>query len=148
MSEGSASVARMTASAAPGIRVLVLPGDEKAYLRYLVRQPGTTSNLEALSAIVGGWIESVGLTDEAVMYINEEGKDSGFAANPAANRLFGKGEHVFAVAGDFLVGPAVVVGLVNARGQHDGDDHDVPQSVLDLCATAGIEIVDETQPST
>lgn len=86
----------------------------------IVRPDGTTLHrlihptLEALQALVGGWIELVFVTHGVYAYVNEEGKIDGFPANPKATRLAGR-EGV-----DLLVGTVVFVGL------KDGKEIDLP----------------------
>jgi hypothetical protein len=143
MSETPASVHGMAAPA-KSTRVLVIPTDDtKAYLQVLDRPVGATSDLEALTALVGGWIESIGFNEESVVYLNEEGKLEGLAVNDTANRLQRLADYSL-MPGDFLVGQVVLIGILDAAGDHDGESHDVPQSVLDACQRAGIEVVDRT----
>ena len=64
------------------------------------------NTLEALQKIVGGYIETVTLTQEkAVMIVNEEGMLLGYGINPVATLI----------AGHKIVGPALIVGV-------DGED--------------------------
>lgn len=60
------------------------------------------NTLEALQNIVGGYIETVTLTQEkAVMIVNEEGMLLGYGINPVASLI----------AGTKIVGPALIVGV-------------------------------------
>ena len=88
-------------------------------------------------------MEVIGLNDESSMYLNEEGKLERLPVNHTANRLFARGT-LQSTPGDFLVGPVVVLGVLNDLGRNDGEEHDVPASVLELCEQAGIEVVDRT----
>lgn len=71
------------------------------------RQPanGTDWQLEELQAIVGGYIEIVGLHDGRLMILNEEGKLHWLPINQEATRLFNEGGRVWydPILGDVLV---------------------------------------------
>lgn len=79
-------------------------------------------SLEGLQAIVGGYIEAVGLKcpHPATAYINEEGKIEGLDANPVATRV----AHL--MAGDFIAGPMIILGAPD----DEGNDTPVPDRVL------------------
>lgn len=118
------------------IRALVITtSDERAFLRVI------EDDLEDLTAIVGGFIEAINVTEDAIMYLNEEGKLHGLPFNYSANALI-RAAPFRLHGGDFLVGNVVVVGTRNGLGQHDAENHDVPKSVLTLCRSAGIEVVE------
>jgi len=77
-------------------------------IRVIVKNPGEApkerevpNTLEALQALVGGYIEAVPLSRDAVILVNEEGKLRGMAPNVM-------------YFDDVLVGPVVLVG---ARGE-------------------------------
>ena len=81
-------------------------------IRVIVKNPGEApeerevpNTLEALQALVGGYIEAVPLARDAVILVNEAGKLRGMAPNV----LF---------LGDVLVGPVVIVGV---RGEEFAD---------------------------
>jgi len=79
-------------------------------------------------ALDGGWLEALRLKDDAVAYIDEEGKLKGLPVNPRTMALAYSLNPNWT---DFLVGPMVIFGTLNEQGQHDGDEHDVPQWVID-----------------
>jgi hypothetical protein len=134
----------MAATTNKSTRVLVIPtGDTKAYLQVIERPAGDTSDLAAMNALVGGWIERIFFDEASALYLNEEGKLDGLPVNETANRLYLQAQYSL-LPGDFLVGQVVLFGILDANGEHDGESHDVPQSVLDACTRAGIEVVDRT----
>lgn len=113
--------------------LVIPPGEMTAYLRDI------TPDLATLQGLVGGWVEQIRLSEDAVAYLHEEGKYEGLPMNAAANRLVVLAETGLA-ASDYIVGPLVVTGLFDESGGDDGQDHDVPASVLDLCARAGVQV--------
>lgn len=68
-----------------------------------------------LNEICGGWIDAV-RTDEVVGYVHDEGLLIGLAPNLVASALFGRP----------LVGNCVVLGVLNERGEYDGENYDAP----------------------
>lgn len=82
-------------------------------------------NLESeridINSMVGGWFDCVRTKDGALVgYVNDTGLTDGMAPNITASLLFGRP----------LYGPCVVVGGRNEAGEYDGDNHDVPESVI------------------
>lgn len=74
-------------------------------MRVLVKEPGKAAELreipntlEALQGIVGGYIETVWLSDNSVLVCNEEGKLQGLPVN-------------FRIFGDVIVGTALFAGV-------------------------------------
>ena len=86
--------------------------------------------------IVGGWIERVTLPAPfGALYLNEEGKLSGLAPNPVAERvLLGAGANL--LPGDYLAGSAFFVGPVNDAGS----DTDVTPALLDLLGRLAVKL--------
>lgn len=81
-------------------------------IRVIVKDPGRApeerevpNTIEALQALVGGHIETVPLSHNAVILVNEEGKLRGMAPNVM-------------YFDDVLVGPVVIVGV---RGEKFAD---------------------------
>lgn len=73
-------------------------------------------DLRALQNAVGGYIETVGLIDDAVMIVDEEGRLKGKPYNQIASLIAQTG----------IVGTALIVGV-------DGDEFDdVPEQYLPL----------------
>lgn len=104
-----------------------------------------TPDLDTLQRLVGGDIEALNLTGDAAVYLAQEGKFLGLPVNAAMNRLVAVAQ-VGLHPGDFIVGQCVVTGSRNRAGRADGGDHDVPASVLDLCARAGVEVLPPPGP--
>ena len=87
-------------------------------IRVIVKNPGEApeerevpNTLEALQALVGGYIEAVPLARDAVILVNEEGKLRGMAPNVM-------------YFDEVLVGPVVLVGV---RGE---EFVDVPPAAM------------------
>ena len=69
---------------------------------YSLEEIEVENKLEALQKIVGGYIETVTLTQEkAVVIVNEEGMLLGYGINPVASLISGRK----------IVGPALIVGV-------------------------------------
>ena len=64
-----------------------------------------TFPLEQMQDIVGGYIEVVGLTDEVLMVVNEEGKLNNLPLNKEATKLFWR---CFPESPDYIVGNVLV----------------------------------------
>lgn len=119
------------------LNVLVLDVDGSAEVR------SVEATVVAVQAIVGGYIEMVQLDRKTVMYVNEEGKDFGLPVNTAANRLVAftnPGLH----PADFIVGPVFLVGLLNAQGEMDGEEHDTPGYIVQICRDLNIPVTTMT----
>lgn len=80
-------------------------------------------DLDALTEIVGGWIEYVFVTYGVHLYCNEEGKLEGLPVNPVATRLAGR-EGV-----DVLCGTVIFLG---DSDEDDGEEGSLPSEWLDL----------------
>jgi hypothetical protein len=117
----------------PLLLALVIPaGDAPA------RQERLVGNAETIGGIVGGDLEAVPLGHDAVLYCNEEGKYMHLPVNGHATRMLAVSGTPLGIPGDFIAGNAVVFGRYDADGRNDGYEHDVPASVLDLVARAGV----------
>lgn len=87
----------------------------------LVRTNGTTERLEytteteyeTLSGGVGGFIETVTLSPDLIMWVNEEGKISNMPYNRIASRWF---DNVFGPGEDIIVGDVVFTGGSDFEG--------------------------------
>ena len=84
--------------------------------------------VEIKQALDGGWLEAIRLTNNAVGYIDEEGKLKNLSFNLKATGLV---RHCHPGWPDVIVGPMVVFGSLNESGEPDGDEHDCPQWVLE-----------------
>lgn len=116
-------------------------------MRAVVIQPDGTATIEdadvslsGLQAVVGGYIEAVGLKcpTPATAYINEEGKLEGLDVNLAATRI----AHL--MPGDFIAGPMIVLGAPD----DEGDDTPVPDEVLSWLGMVAPEDVPNVWPHT
>ena len=87
------------------------------------------TGLKDMQAAVGGYIEYVGLGDQANLICNEDGKMLGLNINPIAAVLTKKYQALR--PRDFIVGDILVVGPVD----EDGNDTDVPQELVDHILT-------------
>lgn len=108
-------------------------------MKALVIEPTKTpevrevTTVEEMRAILGGPLEFLPFSDTAGIYINE-------LANlqrpmPAPNAL---GTSVYKRMGcgglhpdDAIRGPMIILGILNEVGEYDGDEHDVPQDLVD-----------------
>ena len=124
--------------AKPTIDVLLLRADQpdRATVVPIER------DYRAMQAIVGGYIQSLRLNGEVAAYLDEDGKFSGRPVNPAANKVVFLANPGLA-DDDFVVGDAVLVGLLDADGNQDGVEHCAPPAAFDLCHRAGLEVVDQ-----
>lgn len=113
------------------IRVLHVPGYGHARVMFV------PPKLEAFQALVRGPIQHLPLGEYGGMYIHEEGKyQPGFAHNADADKILAAAGTEL-LPGDFIVGPAVLIG-----GYDDGGwDLPVQQNLVDLCETLGLEIL-------
>lgn len=81
-----------------------------------------------LKAALGGWIEACPSAPDVILWVDEEGKLKGLPFNPVANALWAHVDYYDAMkAGDYIVGPCVVTGGADAKG----DTTPVPPWVLD-----------------
>lgn len=80
------------------------------------------NSYQAINAMVGGWFDAV-RGDDFVVYVHDEGL-----------LLEGMEPNVFATAltNTVIFGDVVVIGSLNERGYYDGENHDVPQHVVDV----------------
>lgn len=94
------------------IRVIHIPTDVSAGIRLVEFPTGETA--EQLHALVEGWYQCVGLNDEIVVWLNEEGKLNGLPWNQRAQALW---DQKYGPGTDILVGPAVLTGGADAAGE-------------------------------
>jgi len=110
-------------------------------VKVLVIEPNTPPEVrdviddgDALRQIVGGYLEAVHFVRGALIYIDEEAKvraDKAPVFNPFVTDLvIDLGRGLF--PGDFIANTAVILGTLDDRGEYDGENHDVPQSVVDI----------------
>jgi hypothetical protein len=65
-------------------------------------------SLEELQGFVGGYIEGVFITEDTMLFLNEEGKLNGLPFNPGATQLW---ESTFGAGTDYIVGDAILVSV-------------------------------------
>lgn len=73
-------------------------------------------SLEAMQALVGGYVEAVDVTvagHECTIWLNEEGKLRGMPPNALATQLAG----TRLLIGDYIAGDVIVTGGVGSEGQ-------------------------------
>lgn len=121
------------------VKALVVPAADSAYVTLL------DVSLPNMQRLVDGYVELLNLPGGVSMYLNEEGKIKGLPVNGAANRLIAVLGDPGLAYDDFIVGNVVLLGAVNASGESDGEDYDVPQHVLEQCRIAMIDLDDQTQ---
>lgn len=101
----------------------------------------TEASWQALSALVGGPLEAIGLGPEAdcVLYAHAEGKTDGLPVNLSATALL---RHVGTglAPEDFVVGPVVICGVLSPTGDRDGEDYDATRWVEQQCRSIGLVI--------
>ena len=86
----------------------------------IVTLPEANSYL-TIKELVGGWIDSVGVMDNAIMYVHDEGLlIEDMEPNPYATFI----------SGQVIFGDVVIVGSLNAKGEYDGENHDVPAEIV------------------
>lgn len=118
------------------VKVAVInPGSDVAEIRTVDRE------LPSLQRLVGGYIESLTLTEDVTAYINEDGKALGLAANKYGDLYVRASLHKSGrrlMPGDYIAGPVVLVGPVE-----DGWDTSVPDKVLAELRMMGLDVREE-----
>jgi hypothetical protein len=112
------------------LALVIKPGDN-----HVTRIEVDGNDLEAMQALVGGWLEGFPLLDAQAL-VNEEGKLSGLQPNVLATRL----AHAAAAIhpGDEINGPMVLVSV-----QRGGKTGDVPDRLVESLRSSGIEVREE-----
>lgn len=100
---GPGTTASRKVAAGP-IQVKVIQPDGSASVQTI------DGSLDSFQSLVGGDIEMVPTNDGGSMYIHEDGKAQGLQPNPTATAL------VTLFPGDYIAGPAVLTGGVDANG--------------------------------
>lgn len=91
------------------------------------------TSYDQMSETIGGYFEVIPFFPGTVAYLDENSKvrsDKDPIPNKLATALCqeaGTGLQY----GDWIAGTMVVVANVNAEGQYDGDEHDVPDHVIE-----------------
>jgi hypothetical protein len=84
------------------------------------------SQLQDLNALVGGYIEAIGLWPEVTAYLNEEGKLDGMLPNRRATQLARFTQAI--MPDDYIAGPLVVIGF----DPETGENRDIPDSLANV----------------
>jgi hypothetical protein len=85
---------------------------------------------------IGGYFDCASLADGAIaMYVHDEGLLIGLEPNVTASILYGS-----PIAGD-----VVIVGTLNAKGERDGYDYDLPDFMYDPVFIARATIANNTE---
>ena len=119
-------------------KVLVITTNETAEVKEV-------SGGDALREIVGGWLEGISCGADVIAYVNEEGKyDPSLEINTHAqivlDILLQQIERRFN-PGDYIKGNVILVGTIDENGQYDGEEHDVPNRIIELVKEIGLEVV-------
>lgn len=101
---------------------VVIPTDGEAYEVEVPEDP--SEELQAIQGIVGGWIEIVPYGGECTVFCNEEGKIQGLPKNR-------RGNHIFGVENDYLVGNLVVLGPSDSTGDTTGLEPEEVETILE-----------------
>ena len=77
---------------------------------------------QVINEMVGGWFDAVRLED-SVVYVHDEGL-----------LIEGMEPNVFAsyLTGQVIMGDVVVIGSLNAKGEYDGENYDVPTEIVEM----------------
>ena len=118
------------------MKVIVIKPGEKPVVKEI------ENSLDSLKAEVGGYLEGLRFTDGAYVYIDEYGKEKGLPCNDLATQLCGKYE-VGLAPEDGICGTFIIVGTLNEQGQHDCDDHDVPDLLAEQILKESEKILNE-----
>jgi hypothetical protein len=103
--------------------IVIKPGDEKATLKEL-DEDGIKNELD------GGWLEGLRFTDDSLAYVDEEGKQKGLPINYLATQLC-ETYKIGLNPSDVIVGTFIIVGTLNEQGEHDAENHDVPEMLVE-----------------
>ena len=77
----------------------------------------SSGSLEKMQAAVGGWVQAIELSNELMMWCNEEGKMNGLEHNPFAQHLW---DRAFGAGTDYIVGTVVITGGSDDEGDTIG----------------------------
>lgn len=84
-------------------------------------------SLESIQAAVGGYIDSIGLTKNSLMYVHDEGRLVGDAPNWLATELL---KSIRPAIETPVVGNVVVIGTLDKDGVYTGEDYPVPDDIV------------------
>lgn len=83
---------------------------------YFAQAPDDLTTGDWIRSFTGNWFDCV-RGDDIIGYVDDEGLMNGSKVNLVASIVFGR----------YLCGTVVVFGCLNADGEYDGDNHDVPE---------------------
>lgn len=98
--------------------------------------PDGDAAYESVKTILGGYLQILPLKDTCDAYVDDEAKikDEPCVPNPLATVVLSMIIHRDGramIPGDYIANTMVVVGVVNANGEVDGDWHDLRQEDID-----------------
>lgn len=106
-------------------------------MKAIVIKPGEQPEVKELNPedgikaeLGGGWLEGLRFADNSYAFIDEEGKEKGLPINELATQLCTK-YGVGLRTDDVIVGTFIIVGTLNEQGKADGDEHDVPDLLVE-----------------
>ena len=127
----------MTTPSCPHITVVVISPTDGAALCQVM------PDLVTLQGLVGGNIQSLMLPHHGLLYLNEDGKYQGHPPNQHAT-LLARHLDLGLAPDDIMVGSVVLLGATTRTGVNDGEEHDVPDKIVEACRVLGIPVTDET----
>jgi len=86
-------------------------------------------SLESIQAAVGGYIDTISLNHNSLMYVHDEGRLVGDSPNWLATELLRAMRPNYTLP---VMGDAVVVGTLDKDWKYTGEDYPVPQNVVDF----------------
>ena len=84
-------------------------------------------SLETIQAAVGGYIDSIGLTKNSLMYVHDEGRILELTPNWLATELLKSIRPDYTIP---IVGDVVVIGTLDKYGIYTGEDYPVPDDIV------------------
>lgn len=89
------------------------------------------SSYEEIVKVIKDDLQGVPLARGCFCYMAEYGKMKNFPINRLATKLVNAMGYILQ-ADDLVVGTILVFGVLNAEGEQDGEEHDVPDGVYEL----------------
>jgi hypothetical protein len=84
-------------------------------------------SLESIQAAVGGYIDTISLNHNSLMYVHDEGRLVGDSPNWLATELLRAMRPNYTLP---VMGDAVVVGTLDKDGVYTGEDYPVPDDIV------------------
>lgn len=82
----------------------------------------------------GGYMQMLRLARDACAFVDEEGDIKNLPVNQTATLLC-EAVRIGLGVGDRIVGPMVIAGLLNDKGEHDSETHSLPKRWQDAFTT-------------